>query len=130
MVLGWQVQGKTLDYFIICLAPRAKGVRPALTLTDLYTLATRVKLGQNLYVLGIDNPSDRKQTEHLRKLRHNPVLAIWEASYDRNGFWSDAQARDAADRLVLEQQGGARTTGKRKAAPEPQPDSDADSDAD
>ena len=35
-----------------------------------------------------------------------------------------------ADRLVLEQQGGARTTGKRKAAPEPQPDSDADSDAD
>jgi hypothetical protein len=48
-----QVQGRTLDYFILCIGPR-KDIRPPLTLTDLHVLASRVRMGKRLYVIGFD----------------------------------------------------------------------------
>ena len=42
-----QGQGKTLDYFILSIGPR-KGIYPPLRLTDLYVLASRVRLGERL----------------------------------------------------------------------------------
>lgn len=38
VVTDYKVQSKTLDYFILCIGPRA-GIKPALTLTDLYVVS-------------------------------------------------------------------------------------------
>ena len=96
-VTDYKVQSKTLDYFILCIGPR-KGMRPTLTLTDLYVLASRVRLGKRLYVLGLD---PLQESEHLRKLKHSPVLAVWRAGYDEaTGQWDGQLAARCAAELV------------------------------
>ena len=73
-----------------------KGIRPALTLTDLYVLASRVQLGDRLYVLGFD-PSE--ESNHLRKLTPSAALGIWHLGYDDAGKWDARRAARAADQL-------------------------------
>ena len=45
---------------------------PKLSLTALYVLITRVRLGKRLFVIGLD-PSD---VSHLQRLKHSAALAI------------------------------------------------------
>ena len=87
-VTDYKVQGKTLDYFILCIGPR-KEIRPTLSLTDLYVLVSRVRQGKRLYVLGFDPKVDG---DHLHKLKHSPVLGIWRAGYSDDGRWDAARA--------------------------------------
>ena len=57
-VTDYKVQGKTLDYIILSIGPR-DGLMPHLSLTDVYTLASRVRLGSRLYVVGFDPKKGR-----------------------------------------------------------------------
>ena len=98
--------------------------KPHLSLTDVYTLASRVRLGSRLYVVGFD---PKKESAHLRKLKHNPVLAIWEAGYaDGEGVWDAARAayfagelakRSAKDGRKRRRGTGAGSARKKQAAP-------------
>ena len=92
----YKVQGKTLDYFILCIGPR-KGIRPTLSLTDLYVLVSRVRQGKRLYVLGFD---PKEEGDHLRKLKHSPVLGIWRAGYGDDGRWDAKRAARFAAELA------------------------------
>lgn len=122
-VTDYKVQGKTLDYIILSIGPR-DGLMPHLSLTDVYTLASRVRLGSRLYVVGFD---PKKESAHLRKLKHNPVLAIWEAGYaDGEGVWDAARAayfagelakRSAKDGRKRRRGTGAASARKKQAAP-------------
>ena len=94
-VTDYKVQGKTLDYFVLAIGPR-KGIKPSLTLTDLYVLASRVQLGQRLYVIGF-NPE--KESDHLRRLKHSPALAIWREGYTAGRWDAKRAARHAAELL-------------------------------
>lgn len=96
-VTDFKVQGKTLDYFVLSIGPRS--TRPALKLVDLYVLVSRVRLGRNLYVIGLD-PSNPSDLEHLRRLRPSAELAVWERGYGPDGFWDDGRAQRAAAELV------------------------------
>ena len=102
-VTDYKVQGKTLEHFIISIGPR-NGIMPALTLTDLYVLVSRVRSGNRLYVIGFD---PAVQSDHLRKLKPSSMLAIWEAGYhdscDSNaGFWCENLAKKCVDRLAIQ----------------------------
>ena len=111
-VTDYKLQGKTLDYLILSIGPRDGDVRPSLTLTDVYVLVSRVRLGTRLYVIGFD-PSDPRQTEHLRRLSHPAELAVWEKGYDQHTRLWDAQlARAAAAALVADANSSARGRGR------------------
>merc|ERR1719265_2831954 len=101
-------------------------------LTDLYVLASRVRLGRRLYVIGFD-PSE--ESGHLRRLTHAPVLGIWRTGYDETtGCW-DAQraaraaaqlakrkaeaAAGAASRRQVRDSGGQKRAGGAAQAPPP-----------
>ena len=94
-----QVQGKTLDYFILSIGPRPN-IRPVLTLTDLHVLISRVRLGKRLFVIGF-NP--KEQNQHLKQLKPSTALAVWEAGYDEHGRWDAQRAAAFATQLAAEQ---------------------------
>ena len=107
----YKVQGKTLDYFVLCVGPR-KGMRPPLTMTDFYVLVSRVRSGQRLYVIGFD-PAEAG--DHLRQLKHSPVLAIWRAGYGEDGGpWNCTRAARFA--VVLATQKAAESAARRRRA--------------
>jgi len=81
----------------LAIGPRT-GLKPAISLTSVHVLASRVRLSKNLYVIGFDPKTD---SEHLRKLPPSPVLAIWEAGYNAAGFWDAAKAAAFASRLAI-----------------------------
>jgi len=92
------VQGKTLDYFILCIGPR-KGLKPAIKLTDLYVLASRVRHSKRLFVIGFD---PAVENAHLRNLTPAPVLGIWRAGYDTStGRWEPQLAIKYANDLAV-----------------------------
>ena len=103
----------------MALVPRTrvprKGLKPVLTLTDLYVLASRVQRGDRLYVIGFD-PS--KESDHLRKLRHSAMLGIWRGGYDdATGRWSAPRAARVAAALAslrTNRTGGGRQARKNR----------------
>ena len=116
VVTDYKVQGKTLEYFILSIGPRDGNIRPSLKLVDLYVLASRVRLGRNLYVIGLD-PRNPRHLAHLRKLRPCAALAIWESGYDADGVWDDARARHAAAAMVAQQAPQRRRARPARGAP-------------
>ena len=90
------MQGRTLDYFILCIGPR-KDIKPPLTLTDLHVLASRVRMGKRLYVIGF---APKEEQEHLRRLKPSAALAVWEAGYDERGRWDAQRAVRFAEQLA------------------------------
>ncbi|EOD13160.1 hypothetical protein EMIHUDRAFT_103951 [Emiliania huxleyi CCMP1516] len=76
-----------------------------------------------------------KESAHLRKLKHNPVLAIWEAGYaDGEGVWDAARAayfagelakRSAKDGRKRRRGAGAASARKKQAAPTARSPADA-----
>ena len=93
------MQSKTKTKLILSLGPRK--FPPWFVLSTIYVLASRVKLGAQIRVIGLD--PQRDNVEHLTSLQHPSDLGIWEASYDGTD-WSDA-LRDEALAAAL---GGAR----------------------
>ena len=77
----------------------------------------------------------KKESAHLRKLKHNPVLAIWEAGYaDGEGVWDAARAayfagelakRSAKDGRKRRRGAGAASARKKQAAPTARSPADA-----
>jgi hypothetical protein len=103
----YKVQGKTLEYFILSLGLRS--FAPFLTLADLYVLASRVKEGKKLYVIGLKDATETS-TAHLRKLHQAPALALWYHAYNSAGQWTDALIRQKAAAMC-------RHTHSRNGAP-------------
>jgi len=94
-----QLQSKTVTKLILSLGPRS--FPPYFTLSTIYVLASCVKLGLQLRVIGFD--PQRDNITHLTSLQHPSDLGIWENCYDGTD-WSDA-LRDEALTAAL---GGAR----------------------
>ncbi len=110
----YKVQGKTLDYIILSIG--ARGYPPFLSLTSLTVLVSRVRLANHIYVIGMD-PAHPETTEHLRKLKHSPVLNIWEASYDASGHWNGDLARAAGNAASERLRSETTTKGKKRKLP-------------
>jgi hypothetical protein len=108
-----QVQGKTLDYFIVSLGKRGAGVYPKLKLVDLHVLVSRVRLGARLFVIGL-NPND---VDHLRQLRPSEVLGIWEHGYNQiTEMWEpELAAAYAAERVASRR--AAEAKGRKRKRP-------------
>ena len=87
----FKLQSRTKTKLILSL--RARKTRPFYTLNSIYVLASRVRLAEQLRVIGFD--PQRDDPSHLTSLQHPPLLGIWEASY-RNGHEWSAELRDAA----------------------------------
>ena len=117
----YKVQGKTLDHFILCIGPRT-GLRPTISLTDLYVLVSRVRLGKNLYVIGFD---PKTESNHLRRLKHSPVLRIWQAGY-HGGRWDAPRAARFATKLAVQAAQEAKAKRQRSyvQSKRPAPNSD------
>ena len=81
----------------------------------MYVLASRVKKGCQIRVIGLDPRRD--SIGHLTSLQHAAVLGIWEAAYD-GATWSAARCRAAIDAAL----GGARPTPLDELAEEPEED--------
>ena len=60
-------------------------------------LVSRVRQGKRLYVLGFD---PKEEGDHLRKLKHSPVLGIWRAGYGDDGRWDAKRAARFAAELA------------------------------
>ena len=71
---------------------------PVFTLSTIHVLASRVKLGLQLRVVGL-NPQ-RDDVSHLTSLLHPPCLGIWQASYDDDGQWHAPRCADAVERAL------------------------------
>ena len=85
----YKMQGKSTDRFILSLSHREAGAR--FDLTSVYVLASRVRTRGGLRALS----ADENNFSHLSELRPAPELAIWDAGYDDNGFFSTQKAVDA-----------------------------------
>ena len=94
-VTDFKLQSKTVTKLILSLGPRSTA--PFFSLSTVYVLASRVKLGLQLRVIGLDPRRD--SIKHLTSLLHPADLGIWEASYVE-GRWDDAR-RDAAITAAL-----------------------------
>ena len=77
---------------IVCLRKRI--TRPYFSLSTVYVLASRVKEGAQLRVIGLD--PQRDSIDHLTSLVHPAVLGIWEASYHGHA-WSADKCQTAID---------------------------------
>ena len=77
-------QGKTRLKLVLAFGPRR--FPPYFTLSTVHVLASRVKLGLQLRVIGFD--PQRDPIDHLTSLQHPPCLGIWESSYDRS-VWNE-----------------------------------------
>ena len=109
-VTDFKLQSRTKTKLILSLGRRK--FPPWLSLSTIYVLASRVKLGLQLRVIGFD--PQRDSIMHLTSLQHPSDLGIWEGCYNGTD-WSDA-LRDEALTAAL---GGARPE-------EPDPESDED----
>ena len=98
VVTDFKVQGTTEQCLISILRPRKHP--PNFTVQSFNVQFSRVTMGKNFYALGLD----KDDMDHLRCLRHNPALIIWEQSYDKNGHWNQALALAAAQKLAHVQQ--------------------------
>ena len=98
---------------------------PKLSLTALYVLITRVRLGKRLFVIGLD-PSD---VSHLQRLKHSGLCGvgyIWEASYT-SGHWdpecaarvAGAERAAAAARTAAASRVHSRAVRNRSGVQEP-----------
>ena len=93
----FKLQSKTKTKLIISIGPRK--FKPSLSLSTIYVLASRVKLGLQLRVIGFDVRRDGHR--HLTSLQHPSELGIWELGYRRDsGEWDDA-LRDEAIRAAI-----------------------------
>ena len=109
----FKLQSKTKTKLIISMGPRK--FRPYFSLSTVYVLASRVKKGHQIRVIGFD--PQRDGIGHLTSLQHPAVLGIWEAAYD-DGEWSAERCRAAIDAAL----GGERPTPLDELAADPDED--------
>ena len=103
VVTDFKVQGTTEPYLISCLRPRKH--LPGFTVQSFNVQFSRVTLGKNFFALGLD----KQDMDHLRCLRHDPTLVIWEQGYGADGRWDPALALAAAEKLLAKQQKNKKT---------------------
>jgi hypothetical protein len=111
-----QVQGKTLDYFIVNLGKRGAGIYPKLSLVDLHVLVSRVRLGCRLFVIGVDE----NDVDHLRNLRPSETLGVFEHGYHEvTGLWEPERAAAFAAERVAAKTRAADAKGRKRKRPAP-----------
>jgi hypothetical protein len=103
----FKLQGKTVDKLILCFGPRA--LPPYFSLSSVYVLASRVRMGDHLRVLGCDPKCD--DMSHLTDLVHPRALVVWESSYDDDGCFSEDQRQMALAMLLGTAQQRATSSG-------------------
>ena len=86
-----KVQGQTLERVIMFLHERKTRQLAKLQWESLYVAITRVKSGDNMRVCyrGSEDTT-RKNTDglqHLKKLRRPELYDVWQAAYDKDGYW-------------------------------------------
>lgn len=86
-----KVQGQTLQRVIMFLHERKAKQLAKLQWESLYVAMTRVKSGDNMRVCyrGSEDTT-RKNTnglQHLKKLRRPELYDVWQAAYDKDGYW-------------------------------------------
>ena len=96
----FKVQGRTLDYFILCLAKRS--FPPHFTINSFAMLYSRVHTGKELFVLGLKDTSVQS-TDHLRKLTHSPQIKLWENGYNADGIWDPEKVKMLAEKMASTQ---------------------------
>ena len=87
----FKLQSKTKTKLILSLGPRK--FAPYFSLSTVYVLVSRVKLGMQLRTIGLD--VRRHGHSHLTSLQHPCELGVWESSYNRDGRWDDALREQA-----------------------------------
>lgn len=110
-VTDYKLQGKSLDRLILSLAPRK--FHPPFYMHSLYVLLSRVRTRSGLRILS--KPAD---WDHLKKLRHEPELEIWERSYTGGRFNAVEAGRvalEVAERLQAEHKARQAQEAKEKA---------------
>ena len=107
----YKVQGRTIDYFVLCLAPRT--FPPHFTLNSFAMLFSRVRTGEKLFALGLKDTSS-KSTQHLRQLKHSVQIVLWEHGYDSTGIWSPELVNRQAEKIAKVQADRKPKTNKRK----------------
>ena len=107
----YKVQGRTMDYFVLCLAPRT--FPPHFTLNSFAMLFSRVRTGKKLFALGLKDTSS-KSTQHLRQLKHSAQIVLWELGYDSTGKWSPELVHMQAEKLAINQADRKPKSAKRK----------------
>jgi hypothetical protein len=111
-VTDFKLQGKSVDVLILSLAPR--NFNPPFYLHSLYVLLSRVRTRAGLRVLSLPSNWD-----HLKKIRHNPSLEIWERSYPQGRFdrtEAGIVAGEVAARLAQAAKETKRLQAEKKAA--------------
>ena len=96
----FKLQSKTKTKLILSLAVRR--FMPYFSYTTVYVLASRVKMGMQIRIIGLD--PGQESIEHLTELQHPNELVIFESGYDKHGNWSEAK-RDSAIKAAI---GGER----------------------
>jgi hypothetical protein len=109
-VTDYKLQGATTDIIVLSLGPRS--FQPAIDLTAVYVLASRVRTASDgLRVLKVP-----KDWGHLKKLRHDAALDIWSNSYDGNGKFAPELAKSYFGLLQKDRQAEAeQAKGEAKA---------------
>ena len=88
----FKMQSKTKTKLVISLGRRR--FPPWFVLSTIYVLASRVRKGYQIRVIGLD--PQRDNIDHLTSLQHPAVLGIWENGY-AGGNWSRAKLNAAID---------------------------------
>ena len=89
----YKLQGSTHKELILSLTPRQ--FEPAIDISSLYVLVSRVTTRNGLRVL-----QKVVNWDHLRKLRLDPKLEVWEKSYDEYGYFQAPLASAAAQEIA------------------------------
>ena len=106
----FKVQGTTENFLISSFGPRT--FPPPITTCSFYVQYSRVMFGKTHYTMGLN----KDDMDHLRKLKHNATLIIWEQSYDANGHWDASAAVAAAEKLLQQQHEMGKIKKKRKGS--------------
>ena len=89
-VRDFKLQSRTKTKLILSLGSRK--FRPFFSLSTIYVLASRVRHGTQIRVIGFD--PQRDNAYHLTSLQHPQVLSIWQGAYDHE-VWSDERLQAA-----------------------------------
>ena len=80
----YKVQGRTIDYFVLCLVPRT--FPPHFTLNSFAMLFSRSDRKKNIRTW-VERYLEQIYTAPSA-LKHSVQIVLWEHGYDSTGIWS------------------------------------------
>ena len=94
-----KVQGQTMPRVIMFLHERKSRQLAKLQWESLYVAMTRVKCGNNIRVCYSGSEAQHVTThglQHLKKLTRPKLYDVWQAAYDKRGYWDGSKLEKEA----------------------------------